>query len=273
MINYELLKEVPQLEPKNQLEQMYSLQKSLLDHYISIEGLPKYPIDINPKESQKLIRDFINRLIEELAEGYQAYMKAFQLHQAHHQNDISDQVYLFNEEIGDSLHFLLELMIYSNINPEDILSYYGVLFNEQNLLDAFPTSDALVTSMIYARHCNINGFILENPRFPRDKKLAKSLHDGFMNGGRILNPLAMEQAKIQLWDVTYHLQLAANKLKNKAWKQTAVNTEIGPYQEQLMEAWLHYFRYLDFLGYEAYDIGRVYAVKNYVNQQRIKNNY
>lgn len=54
------------------LECMYSLQKELLEQYIKVEGLPQYPIDVNTKKSQIILKDFVGRVIEELAEGYEA---------------------------------------------------------------------------------------------------------------------------------------------------------------------------------------------------------
>ena len=51
------------------LEEIYSMQKELLSGYIGIEGLPQYPIDINTKASQSLLKDFTARVVEELSEG------------------------------------------------------------------------------------------------------------------------------------------------------------------------------------------------------------
>ena len=54
------------------LTEMYRLQKVLLDSYIKIEGLPQYPVNVNLKVSQSLIKDFVGRVIEELGEGYES---------------------------------------------------------------------------------------------------------------------------------------------------------------------------------------------------------
>ena len=61
------------------LEKIYELQKELLDGYIGIEGLPQYPININSKKSQVLIKDFVGRVIEELAEGYESMLEVVKL--------------------------------------------------------------------------------------------------------------------------------------------------------------------------------------------------
>ena len=48
----------PQIEDGKHLEKIYDLQKELLDSYIKIEGLPSYPIDVNSKKSQIILKDF-----------------------------------------------------------------------------------------------------------------------------------------------------------------------------------------------------------------------
>ena len=66
------IKEVPPVvEGGKYLEAIYSLQKELIDHYVSIEGLPQYPLDVNTKKNQLLIKDVVGRDLEELAEGYE----------------------------------------------------------------------------------------------------------------------------------------------------------------------------------------------------------
>ena len=56
------------------MEKIYELQKQLIDGYVKIEGLPQYPINVNTKSSQVLIKDFVGRVIEELAEGYESML-------------------------------------------------------------------------------------------------------------------------------------------------------------------------------------------------------
>ena len=67
----------PQIEDGKHLEKIYDLQKELLDSYIKIEGLPSYPIDVNSKKSQIILKDFTGRVIEELGEGYESMLKVF----------------------------------------------------------------------------------------------------------------------------------------------------------------------------------------------------
>lgn len=68
------IKEEPGIIPDYKyLEEIYQMQKNLLSGYIGIEGLPQYPVDINTKASQTLLKDFTARVIEELSEGYESF--------------------------------------------------------------------------------------------------------------------------------------------------------------------------------------------------------
>ena len=79
-VNYKVMdirdiKEEPEIVENGKfLEKIYELQKVLLDHYIGIEGLPQYPVDVNTKSSQVLLKDFTGRVTEELAEGYESHI-------------------------------------------------------------------------------------------------------------------------------------------------------------------------------------------------------
>ena len=125
------IKEEPiQVVGGNYLGCIYQLQKELLKGYIGIEGLPQYPIDVNTKKSQVLLKDFTGRVIEELAEGYEAMLQVEELTvknkfwvDSYDGNDLTqclNHLQNVGEEMADSLHFMLELLIYANIEPEDI---------------------------------------------------------------------------------------------------------------------------------------------------------
>ena len=112
------------------LECMYSLQKELLEQYIKVEGLPQYPIDVNTKKSQIILKDFVGRVIEELAEGYEALILVSKLTEKNKlwKSDYEEEEYIqclnhlqnAGEEMADAMHFMLELLIYSNIQAKDI---------------------------------------------------------------------------------------------------------------------------------------------------------
>ncbi len=265
------------------LEKIFELQKILLDHYTAIEKLPKYPIDIDSKINQVLIKDFISRITEELAEGFESYEEMVEgwesnlqfLKNTEEQEDLIPHLQNFNEEIADALHFMVELFIYCNIGPDDIAQYYTRLLQDLNLYDAFYfKTDILGTTMQYARHCNIQRNLYNTAEFNSPKVISdKDLKDEFLRGGRKISTTIADEHKKQLWDITYHFNLARNMLKNKAWKQTQVMTDQKRFQYQLMEGFLHFFRYLDFIGMDSDSIFTIYFKKNLINQFRIKSKY
>jgi phosphoribosyl-ATP pyrophosphohydrolase len=95
------------------LEQIWDRQRELMKKYHGIEkknGLLLFdgcPIDLNDKMGQARIKDFCWRITEELAESAEAWGAGDVLHA--------------QEEIADALHFMVELLILSGIEPKDIL--------------------------------------------------------------------------------------------------------------------------------------------------------
>lgn len=73
MDSRDIIQEPGIIQGDKYLEEIYSMQKELLSGYIGIEGLPQYPIDINTKASQSLLKDFTARVVEELSEGYESF--------------------------------------------------------------------------------------------------------------------------------------------------------------------------------------------------------
>ena len=94
------LKEIKVPESKHYFLSVWGLQKALLKEYTKIEELPKYPLNLDIKENQNLLKDFISRVVEELAEAYE-------------QAIIKKDFALFYEELADALHFIVEVMIFS----------------------------------------------------------------------------------------------------------------------------------------------------------------
>lgn len=73
--------------------------------YKMIESLPPWPLDIDLKEHQSIIKDFFWRVTEEMGESFEALM----IH--------NDKDHCF-EEISDATHFLAEAFILIGIVPE-----------------------------------------------------------------------------------------------------------------------------------------------------------
>lgn len=291
------------------LEELFSLQKGLLDDYIKIEGLPQYPININTKKSQVLIKDFIGRVIEELAEGYESILsvkeltfthkywynlgtaiesseerKGFELAISHLQN--------ISEEMVDALHFFLELLIYVNITPEDLKNWFinqcthnrGLKEYIENVTkgkyDPNNTLDMLgFTFQIMEKGSTVGPYnyidLLEKYKITHDEK-GIDLRYLTMSSLITTSGVSIDYPGV-LWGITYILNLARNCLKNKPWKQSGVITDENNFRSMIIEAFVAMmvlFRNMLRGKPEWYDdLYWLYFKKNQVNHFRIKSKY
>ena len=128
------IKEVAPDVADGQLEKLYDLQRELMKGYLKIEkDLPEWPIDVNSRKGQVVLKDMSARVIEEMGEGYESTGYALELLDKYGYNldiiPMNDRHMLLNhlqnsnEEQADAIAFYIELMLYSNILPVDIYSY------------------------------------------------------------------------------------------------------------------------------------------------------
>ncbi len=252
-------RDIKELEfPKdgNYLNEIFRLQKELLNHYTKIESLPPYPIDLHTKESQILLKDFSARVVEELGEAMESYEKAMGKSSPHIMlsgEERLNHIYNFNEELGDALHFMIELMIYTGIKPEslsDNLDMYMLSCCYDNIRD----------------YHDVTTMVLDISHIPDTDRY-------LLRGGRTLSNHVKDRMEILLWRVTYHLQLARNSLKNKPWKQSEMLTDEHVYIKHTIHAFKEMLGFFSFVGMEAKDVYVVYYKKNKVNQFRIASKY
>ena len=273
----------------NLLEEIYRLQKVILDHYIGIEGLPQYPVDVNTKSSQTLLKDFTGRVTEELAEGFESHLQALNIVKKYGFNlDIVDEkdksllishLQNLNEEQADAMHFMVELLIYANIQPKDIEVWVKAKYKEY-----YPSHEYVCTGDIlgYAMALgHLQG--AEDYNFDHTLKPISDIRydltpilgeaEKYIPGGRSISEIFTSKTRLSLWDVTYSLNISRNCLKNKPWKQTGVMTNESLYQSKLVEAFVYMVGYFSRLGMTSQDVYYLYFKKNMINQFRIKSQY
>lgn len=275
--------EPPVIEDGKYLEKIYELQKELLDSYINIEGLPRYPIDVNTKSSQVILKDFVGRVIEELAEGYESHLLVVNiveevgtnislLSQEKYDQMISHLQNL-NEEQSDAMHFMVELLIYSNIQPEDIKSWILKKSKEQNI--SVKESNDIIGMAMNLGHCqNENDY--DHTDFYHTIFLPTESPDEvlrYIPGGTEYNKNIISDNRKSLWDITYALNIARNCLKNKPWKQSGVMTNEVQFQSLLVEAFVYMMGYYARIGINSQEIYYLYFKKNCINKFRIKSLY
>ena len=228
-------------------------------------------MDLNTKESQVWAKDFTGRIIEELGEGYESYeimMNMF--HQGIDEAEMIPHLQNFNEETSDAIHFWLELMIYSGYEVNHMLNWMLEYVDREAVVGLDPLHSWF---QIAAAH-------VEQDLAQAGRKVPcrwviydHQLEDEFLRGGRQLGSNRRDVMKQYLWDITYHIQIARNTLKNKPWKQTEMMTDFKQYEDYMRKATLALFKFFYFAGFTKESIYVIYFKKNLVNQFRIKSKY
>lgn len=249
------------------LEEVFLLQQELLNKYVAIEKLTKWPYNLNLPDSQVIIKDFIARVVEELGEAFESYDKLVIGWTRNHLDrpSVINNLYNFNEELADSLHFLIEVMIVSGITPQYL--------KEWSIATRFPADNLTVGVMD-----NLYELFRTPGRFcpdysPEVRHLMDGLNDPFIMGGRWVSDETQAVLALASWEVTYHLMLARNSLKNKPWKQTHMNSDYKVYKSELARALVAFISLTEAMGITEQALFSIYYRKNQVNHFRIRTKY
>lgn len=270
--------EVPNIKETEVLPQMYTLGLEQLNGYRQIESLPEYPLDINNPKSQVILKDFIGRVIEELTEGFESTNEVFDLcskngwnmemlNEEEHQS-ILNSLANANEEQADALGFFFTLLAYSNILPEDILSY-------NKAKDLFEVMAIGVKELVikYSDYHNLLKFdIIRKGDFYEDEGKWEHINS-YTPGFHQMNELSHEAEKLYLWEVIYELNKARNFLKCRPWKQTQVMTKEIDFQESLVKAFYLYMGFLAMNGFTPLGLFGLFFKKQRLNRWRQQTNY
>lgn len=96
------------------LRAVFARQEELMARYKDIEKLPAAPLALHTTHHQKIMKDFAWRTTEELTEAFEAW------------SNESDRTFAKErglEEMADALHFLVEMLIFAGITPEQVLKH------------------------------------------------------------------------------------------------------------------------------------------------------
>lgn len=283
--------ELPNITDYEYLENIFQLQHNLINKYIEIEGLPKPPIDVNTKQSQTLIKDFIGRVIEELSEGQESqelvktlteqnqyWIGSFNLtsKKINNYSVALNHLQNTNEEYADALHFFIELLIYVNIDIESILNYVEKYYHQVGIKTY---TDKLQILMDIGENIIDNQYGIQSPQ---NKVNILSGYNNYIEGNNKLDlryyGLSQKidfttESKCILWDIVHHLNIARNFLKNKPWKQSQMLTKELAFQGSLIDAFLIMLGFFKRYGGDSETLHFNYFKKNKVNQFRIESKY
>ena len=278
-----------------ELEKIFQLHESLLEKYLPIEGLPHWPINVNKREAQIILKDMSARVIEELGEGYESTTYVLEMldkigfnfnrWEREEYRQLLNHLQNSNEEQADAIAFFVNLLFYSNITVEDVKGYL-VAKGLNKMVDSTIPKEDMSTDFIMM----VGLGILQN-RF-EDSKENQHTWD-------IFNPGLFEQFDIKdydkvasytpafhkiswgshdieakmCWELSYHLSVARNYLKNKPWKQTGEMTDEQRYQEEVVIAFLELLGYFRYIGFTAESLLQLRYKKHLVCEFRIKSKY
>lgn len=257
------------------LKNMLMLQDDLAKEYQKIEGITtKYPVNLNVKANQNILKDFTSRVIEEIAEGYESY----EIIMDHHNEcKYMDKEMLFNhlqnanEEQADAMGFFLELLLYIGITAHDILQHpliesSGILRYSDNMSD-IGILMKVGNTMLYQK--GVHGIYVED----LFNKLLKHEKTPVTPGFTHMCIKHLRDNARMAWEVTYHLNIARNYLKNKPWKRTQQLSDEKLYKHEVITAFIYYCGMLSLNGFNDEDIYNLYYKKNQVNRFRQKSHY
>ena len=287
--------EICQCEPGMELEKIFQLHEGLLEKYLPIEGLPHWPVNVNKREAQIILKDMSARVIEELGEGYESTTYVLEMldklgfnfnrWEREDYRQLLNHLQNSNEEQADAIAFFMNLLFYSNIGVDDVKNYLvakglnkmvdstipkedmstdfimmvglGILQNRfEDAKENLHTWD-LFNKQLFEQF-NINDFDKVDSYTPAFHKLSWEYHD--------------VEAKM-CWELSYHLSVARNYLKNKPWKQTGEMTDEQRYQEEIVIAFLELLGYFRFIGFTGESLLQLRYKKHLVCEFRIRSHY
>lgn len=290
-----ITKEAPAVENGAYLEKMFDLQKELMEGYMHIEGLPRYPLNIHSKNSQVILKDMASRVTEELAEGYESTHLACQMMDqvGWNINRLTDKEYQMllnhlqnsNEEQADATAFYLELLIYAGVTPANLREWAITQIDRQDLFaKGYNLLELLMVTGIKLLN-SFNDFMLEDTQDCSENNLYNLLNPDLMGAEEYLkvksytpgfthmSSLRHHREMNYLWQIQYHLGVGRNYLKNKPWKQSGELSDEGPYFENLYMGFAKLIGYHVCMGITPEALYNLFFKKNQVNEFRQKSNY
>lgn len=252
------------------LSEMMSIQRKLLSHYIQLESLPQYPVELNEKNNQKLIKSFVARYVEELAEAYEQLLSALGFISQNREREARERIILYNEEMADANHFLLEILLYCNMDEYLIDEHLEEFFTSRGMENLYTPLQTIKNLLLAGNFINRN--IAKSPGF-NIYKAQERMEDPTIAGGSVINLELIEHHSSQLWNISYSLMIMVNELKNRPHRQTDTSVNMGNFFNKLILALVEIGRYWDFAGFTEQGLWQSYKRKSDTNFIRITNGY
>jgi hypothetical protein len=105
----------------DKLDKAFMLQAEFMTMLVENDKLPEYPVDLSTKPGQRLIKETVWNMVEELAEA--SFTLKNRMHKLSDDSDVDFAHY--KEELGDAFAFFLEICHLSGITAEDLYVEYA----------------------------------------------------------------------------------------------------------------------------------------------------
>lgn len=216
----------------DKLKEIFHRQIELMTRYHHIEkakgigsgGILPEVFHIDDHRCQYVCKDFSWRITEELVEASTAIEPDHQM-----------------EELGDALHFYIELLIMVGIDEPYLKKYFlGPNWDKRIEGDVL---DALFSR--FTRSLVIE-FVGYDPKISNDELF---------------------------WKPVESLGLAMNCLKNKPWKETQMETDVPKFHRHLLHVLIGLVEIAETMGMSADDMYDIYFRKSEVNKFRQRSRY
>ncbi len=104
----------------DKLDKAFIKQKEFMDMLVEHDKLPEYPLDLTTKPGQRLIKELIWAMVEEMAEA--SFILKNRTHRFTDHQDV-DFAH-FKEELADALSYFVEICIYAGIDFNELYEEY-----------------------------------------------------------------------------------------------------------------------------------------------------
>ncbi len=105
----------------DKLKKMFEQQESFMRLLQEKRNFPNFPLDLSKKEDQRFIKEIAHECMHELFEAIHLLKNS----KSHRNTQISEfNREAFLEEISDTFHYLVEIIISSGISVDEIYEAY-----------------------------------------------------------------------------------------------------------------------------------------------------
>ena len=120
----------------DRMTQMWEQQRRFMDLLREKRGFPSFPVNLETKEGQKFLKGIAHECMSELFEAIQE-LKNSKAHRQTNVNQFNRVAYI--EELTDTMHYFLEIVITSGITKEEFFEAYMEKgrINEKRILDGY----------------------------------------------------------------------------------------------------------------------------------------